>query len=191
MSKLKWLKNKKYITKNTFLVILQTQLLAVASSSTRPPNQPGSSTRPGNSMGNQRVAPGGDSEDEDEGSSQDESDSFESLFSSFSQQWLDAQLTHNVSIAASNYFWKLAFNHVSQIESLKASEGIKRKIPQFLQVRKNLYKDFCPEVKMSFAFLNKNDGSIIHVDGIQTPLTQYERNPQYQKLYEEAHVEVQ
>ena len=121
---------------------------------------------------------------------QDGNESFENVLQSFSKEWLHAHLTHNVSLAASNIFWQLSFNFVSKIQSLRASEGINRKIPQFLQVRKNMYTDICPQVHMSFAFLNKNDGSIIHVDANQTPLRQYERDPLYQKLYEEAHIEV-
>lgn len=73
---------------------------------------------------------------------------------------------------------------------MKLAENIKKKIPQFLTVRKNFYKDYCPEVKMSFTFLNKNDGTIVKVEEDHTPLKQYQRDPQYQKLFEEAHIEV-
>ena len=47
-----------------------------------------------------------------------------------------------------------------------------------------------PEVKMTFAFLNKSDGTITTVAADSTPLTQFQRDPNYQKLYEEAHIEV-
>ena len=116
--------------------------------------------------------------------------SFDSLFDSFSKQWLHTHLTHHVSLAASNTLWQLAFKYVSKIQELKQHEDVKRKIPQFLQTRKNLYKDYCPDIKMNFIFLNKNDQSITHVDVDRTPLKDYDRNPQFQKLYEEAHVEV-
>ena len=43
---------------------------------------------------------------------------------------------------------------------------------------------------MTFAFLNKTDGSIIHVDADETPLNAFQNNPEYQKLYEEARIEV-
>ena len=43
---------------------------------------------------------------------------------------------------------------------------------------------------MSFAFMKKDDGTIVHVKENHTPLDQYQRDPKYQKLYEEAHVKV-
>ena len=120
----------------------------------------------------------------------EEEESFESLFTSFSNQWQHAQLTHHVSLAASNNFWKLSFDYVPKILELKKAEKLKKKIPQFYQVRKNIYKDICPEVKMTFVFLNLNDGTLTLVKDDHTPLKQYQRNPQYKKLYEEAHIEV-
>ena len=132
-------------------------------------------------------APDSSDPEEDE---QDVENDYVSFFNSFCKQWLHTQLTHHVSLAASNTFWKLSFENISKIFDLKRNENISRKIPQFYQIRKNFYKDNCPEVKMSFAFLDKNDQSIIHVNGDTTPLKEYERNPQYQKLYEEAHIEV-
>ena len=109
---------------------------------------------------------------------------------SLTSEWLQGQLTHHVSLSAANFFWKLAFKYVFHIHELKANEGITRGIPQFLHQRRVMYKNICPEVKMSFAFLNKEDGSIIVVKEDHTPLSQYQRDPNYQKLYEEAHIEV-
>ena len=124
------------------------------------------------------------------GESEEEADDFKSVLDYFSKQWLQIHLTHNVSLAASNAFWKLSFNSIAYIFDLKAAEGIRKKIPQFLQFRKNIYKDLSPEVKMTFVFLNKNDGSIIKVQENHTPLKMIQRDPQYKKLYEEAHIEV-
>ena len=112
------------------------------------------------------------------------------MFFEFCKQWINAQLTHHVSLEAASVFWKLAFQFVSDIEKLKENEGIKKKIPQFQQIRKTMYKDHCPEVQMSFAFLNNEDDTIIKVKGNHTPLKLYQRDPKYQKLYEEAHIEV-
>ena len=134
-------------------------------------------------------APGDDDSPSDEDTEVDEED-FNSLFDSFSSQWLNAQLTHHVSLTACNTFWNLSFKYVSKILEQKNNENIKRKIPQFLQIRKNKYKDICPDVKMKFVFLNKTDQSIINVNEDHTPLKEFDRNPQYQKLYEEAHIEV-
>ena len=123
-------------------------------------------------------------------SDEEEPDNFNSLFSSFSKQWVNAQLTHKVSLAAANSFWGLSFKYLKDIFHLKNTEGIKKKIPQFIQVRKNIYKDLCPDVKMIFVFLNKTDNTIIRVEEDKTPLNEYERDPKYQKLYEEARIEV-
>ena len=73
---------------------------------------------------------------------------------------------------------------------MKNAEEINKKIPQFYQVRKNIYQDICPDVKMSFAFLNLEDGSITRVKEDHMPLNQFQRDPKYKKLYEEAHIEV-
>ena len=43
---------------------------------------------------------------------------------------------------------------------------------------------------MTFAFKNKDEGTVVHVQSEDTPLIQYQRDPKYQKLYEEAHVQV-
>ena len=129
-------------------------------------------------------------EEKEEEDKDDDEDTFHSLFESFSKQWLGAQLTHHVSLTASQAFWNLAFKYGSNLNDLKTKENIKKKIPQFLQVRKNMYAEICPKVHMSFAFLNKADGSIIRVEAEKTPLNEYQRNPQYQKLFEEAHIEV-
>ena len=134
--------------------------------------------------------PGEEEDESDEDDDEDEDISFNSLFYSFSKQWLNAQLNHNVSLAASNSFWNLAFKYVSKLHELKETENIKRKIPQFMQIRKNLFQDLSPNVIMNFAFLNKNDNSIHHVNTDHTPVKEFERNPQYQKLYEEAHIKV-
>ena len=132
----------------------------------------------------------GDREADDDDDDEDEENSFESLFLSFSNQWLHTQLTHHVSLAASNDFWKLSFKYVSKILEFKFNEGVKSKIPQFLQIRKNIHRNICPDIRMNFVFLNKTDNSLVRVNVDHTPVKEYERNPQYQKLYEEAHIQV-
>ena len=99
-------------------------------------------------------------------------------------------MTHHVSLSATNAFWKIALEHVAEIYDRKIREGVTRKIPQFNQMRKIMFKDICPDIKMTFAFMRKADQSIIYVKGEHAPLAQYEQDPQYQKLYEEAHIEV-
>ena len=125
-----------------------------------------------------------------ENESEDEYSSYSSLFKSFANQWQHGQLTHHVSLTAATAFWDLAFKYVSDLSQLKAQENNHKKTPGFLHVRKQIYKDLSPDVKMSFAFKKKTDGSIVYVKDDITPLKKYQRDPEYEKLYEEAHVEV-
>lgn len=75
---------------------------------------------------------------------------------------------------------------------MKAAENIRKNVPQFLHVRNQMYgdKQLCPEIKMSFAFIDMNDGTTHYVQEGQTPLKKFQRDPQFKKLYEEAHIEV-
>ena len=79
---------------------------------------------------------------------------------------------------------------IPQVLFLKDRDNVDRKIPQFVHQRRKLYKNFSPEVKMRFCYKNKLDGTIEIVDCHSTPSNQYQRNPNYEKLYEEAYVEV-
>ena len=120
----------------------------------------------------------------------DDDESFSEMLISLANDWLQTQLTHHVSLEATNAFWRLSLKSFHKLIERKTAEGIKRKIPQFVQIRRNIYKDICPDVKMTFVFLNKNDNTIVNVNTNQTPLTDYQRDPQYVKLYEKAHIEV-
>ena len=130
-----------------------------------------------------------DSPDDSDDSGEDE-DTFDTLFQSFARKWVDEQLTHHVSLNAAASFWTLAFKYIGKILHLKASEHNTKKIPGFLNVRQVMYDDVCPPVHMSFAFLNKTDNSVEYVEDDHTPLNQYQRNPNFRMLYEEAHIKV-
>ena len=93
-------------------------------------------------------------------------------------------------MAACAAFWKLAFKGIPEIISLKEKENIFKKIPQYQQIKKNIYQKISPKIHMNFAFLNTSDGTIVKVNSENTPLVQYQRDPKYKKLYEEAHIEV-
>ena len=69
----------------------------------------------------------------------DEDDSFQYSFKAFSNQWLHTQLTHKVSLAASNSMWNLAMKNVQNLMELKERDGVSKKIPQFLQVKFKKY----------------------------------------------------
>ena len=65
---------------------------------------------------------------------EEEDDSFLTVFQAFSREWLQTQLTHQVSLSASNSFWVLAMKYIPGIHELKTAERIQHKIPQFMQV---------------------------------------------------------
>ena len=87
--------------------------------------------------GNQNLSPPpDDSGPDDDGveEEEEEEETFLDLFENFSRQWLHTQLTHHVSLTASNAFWTLAMKLIPHLFEVKTREGIKHKIPQFLQV---------------------------------------------------------
>lgn len=165
-----------------------------------PTPQPGPSGAPSNISIPERapeeeVIASNDETDRDSppsGDSGDDGDenNYATLFRSFSEKWLNTQLTHYVSLTATNAFWRLALEFIPPVMETRKKESIHRKIPQFVQVRRNLYKEIAPKIKMSFAFLNKENGTIVKVAEDHTPLSKFQRDPHYQKLYEEAHIEV-
>ena len=127
---------------------------------------------------------------EEEEVQEEDGDHYFSVLSSLSEKWLNTQLTHNVSAAATNSFWKISMELIPKLVSQKESDNITRKTPTFTQERRKLYRDNCPPVKMTFAFKNKSTGNIETVDCDATPMNAYQRNPSYVKVFEEAHVEV-
>lgn len=71
----------------------------------------------------------------------------------------------------------------------KESQNIKRKVPTFKHLRRQLYNDNCPEVQMKYVFRDLLDGSIKVVNTTTAP-KECNLRSRYEKLYEEAHVKV-
>lgn len=113
-----------------------------------------------------------------------------SLLKDFSRQWYLAQLQHKVSATAAEAFWAISRTFWPKIEAAKQAESITKTIPLFQNQRKILQKNFCPEIHMEFAFLNVTTGNVERVHSMSTPLKEYQRNPNFIKLYEEAHIQV-
>ena len=106
-------------------------------------------------------------------------------------EWLRIQLTHDVSIAATDAFWSLAIQWIGRLHRIRDIQGIKRKIPQFPNQRKKMYEKECPKVSMSFTYMNNETDEIIHVNNVEnTPLKNYDRNNAFTKLYESAFIKV-
>ncbi len=117
-------------------------------------------------------------------------DNYMDVLHSVSKKWLCTQLTHKVSAAATNTFWDIALSCLPKVMDFKEREGISKNIPHFIQQRRKLYEECCPKIQMEFAFQRKDDGSIIKYLGTTAPLKEYQRNPDYIKLYEIASIKV-
>ena len=131
--------------------------------------------------------------DPDSSPSESEGEAEENFFTvleDMSKKWMCSQLTHRVSATASNTLWDVAMDMIPKLITLKNWDNITRKTPKFTQQRRKLYRDLCPPVKMRFGFLYKNTGAIETVDCDSTPSNTFQRNPDYVKIYEEAHVQV-
>ena len=107
------------------------------------------------------------------------------------KKWHFTQLSHKVSTTAAEEFWRVSKQFWPKLIQAKVDEGIKRKTPEFQNQRKRLVDQLCPEIHMEFAFLQVSTGAIHKVASNTTPLKQYDRNPDFIKLYEEAHIKVQ
>ena len=106
-------------------------------------------------------------------------------------QWLRLQLTHDVSLAATDAFWNLAMKSIPKLLHIRDVQGIKRKIPQFPNQRKILYSNECPKVSMLLAYLNTETNDIVYVKNVnRTPMKTYDWNNKFIKLYESASIQV-
>ena len=117
-------------------------------------------------------------------------ENYQGLLNEFSRQWYLTQLSHKVSATAAEEFWRIAKTSWPIIIQAKEEEAIEKKTPLFQNQRKKLQRQLCPDIHMEFGFLNLNTGAIVKVASESTPFNQYERSPNYVKLYEEAHIKV-
>lgn len=116
-------------------------------------------------------------------------DDYHEMLKEVAEKWLLVQLTHRVSISASNSFWEFAVNSIPKLSQCKNDRSIKKAIPGYIHLRRKMYKEQCPKVHMKFVYLNKNTEAIEIVHTNTNPAKQYNRI-NYVKLYEEAHFEV-
>ena len=102
-----------------------------------------------------------------------------------SRKWFLGQARHNVSAAAANSFWNLAFEYVPLV-----LQNRDKKIPKFVQQRKKLNSNHCPTINMEYYYKDKSNGNIVKYSGTVAPVKAYERNPNFEKLFETAFVQV-
>ena len=99
------------------------------------------------------------------------------------KQWLLIELQHNISKTASNLLWTLALKMVPMLPQTK------KKPPGFPHLRRKLYQNNLPPIKLSFGFEHKATGQLHYVQQETTPLSKYPSS-QYRKLYEIATIQV-
>ena len=131
-------------------------------------------------------------EEEEEEERQDDDNafpSFKTVHAELVKNWLQTEIDHHISLAASNALWKVSDKFFHNMYEAKQREGISKKIPQFLQERKRAYEKHVPKINMEIAYLHKITGQISVVESDTTPTSQYPPNL-YTKIYEVASVEV-
>ena len=130
-------------------------------------------------------------EDNDsDGSNSDFEDNYTDVLHSMSKKWLLAQETHKVSARATNKFWSLSLDYMPKLLKLQEQEGRQNPIPQFIQQRRKLHKQYCPEIQMEFGFQKMFDGSLKIIKTSSAPLKDLQLNRDYIKLYEIASIKV-
>ena len=103
-----------------------------------------------------------------------------------SERWVNVELSHNVSKAASNEFWETALSLIPDLMKLKESRGITRKIPQFIHLRRKLQKRLVPPILHKTAFKENTGGEVVVVEGNAKEYS----SSTHTKLYESTGVKV-
>ena len=94
-------------------------------------------------------------------------------------------MKHQASAEAANSLWDLAFKYIPDV--LQQRE---KKIPKFIQQRRKIMDNQCPEVHLEHSYRNKLTGKIINYKGTTAPIKRFEDTNIYEKLYEMAYVKV-
>lgn len=115
---------------------------------------------------------------------------YREILSKLSKQWLLTEISHRVSKEGSNKMWELANKYFATVYDIKKEQGIKKKIPQFQQIRNKLYDSIVPKVKMEIAYERKETGEVSIVEDVErTPVSQFPPST-HRRLYEIASVDV-
>ena len=113
---------------------------------------------------------------------------YKDILSDLAEKWLLIEINHAVSKEGSNLFWELANNLFHRLYVAKGDGG--RKIPQFSQLRNNLYDNMTPTVHMKIAYQSKESGEVTEVDDVTSiPVSRFPPST-YKRLYEIASVNV-
>ena len=93
----------------------------------------------------------------DDGSNDEfeEMDDYSTILKHLTKEWLQIELDHRVSKAASAAFWDLGKQWFHRLFTIKKLQRIGRKTPGFTHMRKQLYQDYVPPIRMDIGFFGK------------------------------------
>ena len=103
---------------------------------------------------------------------------------------MDEEIHHRMSQEASNALFEVARKWFFKLFKAKFDEGIAREPPQFVHLRRQLYKKKVPPVHLEVSYQNKETDEIVTLKDLEsTPTSRFPPN-QFVKLYESAYVKV-
>lgn len=71
----------------------------------------------------------------------------------------------------------------------KKAQQVKKKVPQFSQIRKRMHSAKTPEVTMKLAYKKKDTGEVVVIEDTKTPKSRFPPHL-YEKMYEVATAKV-
>ena len=117
---------------------------------------------------------------------QEEENEYITILQALSEKWLMVELSHTVSKAGTNAFWELAMSVIPSLFEAKKRIGIRRKVPQFIHVRRKLHKKFLPPIQHATTYRQDGSLNIIEVQDQKDPRP----DDSYTKILESASVSV-
>ena len=118
-------------------------------------------------------------------SDEEEEDTYMTLLMQLAHMWLSAVVSHDLSLTAAGYLWKIAFEFIGRILFLKKSEGIQKNVPQFKHLRNKLMTNLVPPIWIRMAFRDLETNSVITPPPSKIGhLKPFANIKKYEKLYE-------
>ena len=112
------------------------------------------------------------------------------LLDDLAKRWLGIHLSHNVSLSATYEFWNLAVKLMPKLNSAKINQDIKKNTPQFVHLRRKMYREMCPPVQIDTEYLRKSTNETIKIKSEKTQVKLYNSNPDYIKKCETVQIKV-
>ena len=126
-----------------------------------------------------------DSDPDDDPNSMEFEQCMEEPLVNLAKEWLLIEMSHVVSKAASDQFWKAAQNYITENFSKTRCKN-----ESFTHLRRQLVKKYCPKVSLDLAYKDTKTGEIcIQEDVTKISKCQFPK-PAFEPLYEIASVKV-